>query len=140
VARVYWDTNLFIYLFEDHPRWADEVLALQQRMRDRGDTLLTGWLTVAEVLAKPRQVGDLRLEQRYRAYFASNEINLVPFDGAAVDAYAHVRATTRVTPADALQLACAAGANADLFVTNDARLHKLSVPGVKFITGLERTP
>jgi hypothetical protein len=39
---------------------------------------------------------------------------------------------------DAIQLACAAAAGVDLFITNDDRLSRKHVPEVKFITSLER--
>lgn len=43
-----------------------------------------------------------------------------------------------ITAPDAIQLACAATAGVDLFMTNDDRLSRRLVPGVKFITSLER--
>jgi predicted nucleic acid-binding protein len=53
VSRVFWDTNLFIYLFEDSPRFGPKVVALRQKMLKRGDELLTSTLTLGEVLVKP---------------------------------------------------------------------------------------
>ena len=44
---------------------------------------------------------------------------------------------TPVLP-DAIQLACAAAAAIDLFITNDDRLSRKHVPEVKFVTSLER--
>jgi hypothetical protein len=42
--------------------------------------------------------------------------------------------------ADAIQLACAASAGVDLFVTNDNRLHGKHVSGIQFIVPLELVP
>jgi predicted nucleic acid-binding protein len=41
---------------------------------------------------------------------------------------------------DAIQLACAAAAGIDLFITNDDRLSKFHVQGIHFITGLDQAP
>ena len=41
---------------------------------------------------------------------------------------------------DAIQLACAAAAEVDLFITNDSRLNRRNIPGVKFISGLNEAP
>lgn len=46
MARISWDTNLFIYLFEQNAEWAQRVVDLREKMRMRGDQLLTSWLTV----------------------------------------------------------------------------------------------
>ncbi|SRR5579875_109797 len=42
--------------------------------------------------------------------------------------------------AEAIQLACAAAAGMDLFITNDDRLSRKRVPEIKFITSLQRAP
>lgn len=48
MATVFWDTNLFIYIFEDHPEFAERVLTIRAAMRKRGDRLLTSALAVGE--------------------------------------------------------------------------------------------
>jgi hypothetical protein len=50
--------------------------------------------------------------------------------------YAKIRAENRVSPADAIHLACAAEAGVNLFLTNDRRLTGLIVPGIDFIAGM----
>jgi predicted nucleic acid-binding protein len=54
--------------------------------------------------------------------------------------YATLRSTHNIRNADAIQLACAAHFGVDLFITNDKQLHKLDVPGIGFITPLEKVP
>jgi predicted nucleic acid-binding protein len=63
---------------------------------------------------------------------------IVPFDENAAPRYADIRADRTIRPPDAIQLACAAAAGVDLFITNDDRLSRKQVSGVKFITSLER--
>jgi uncharacterized protein len=140
MARVFWDTNLFIYLFEENPEWSPRVVQLRQKMLGRRDELLTSYLTVGEVITKPKQLGNMMLEKSYLNFFSSGSVELIGFNLDAARRYGDIRARERVRPADAIQLACAAAAGIDLFVTNDNRLSALVVPGVTFVTGLDRIP
>ncbi len=140
MARIFWDSNVFIYYLEDHPVWADAVESHRDRMLSRGDTLCSSWLTVGEVLTMPCRVGNELLERRYRDWFGSGVVQLLSFGPDAAMAYARLRGEHRVRPADAMQLACAASAGTDVFVTNDKRLHALRVPGITFIVGLDHVP
>lgn len=140
MARIFWDTNLFIYLFEDNAVFGERVQRLRRRMIERGDELCTSWLTLGELLTKPRSEGNAILEKRYRLAFRAPAIRMLPFDETAALAYSDIRRTNRIRPADAMQLACASVAKADLFITNDERLLRLSVPGVTFITSIDGAP
>lgn len=140
MARIFWDTNLFIYLFEKNAEWSPRVIELRRRMQQRRDELLTSCLTVGEVLTKPKELGNAMLEKAYLNFFSGGAIKLVTFDLAAAQRYGEIRSRERVRPADAVQLACAAASGTDLFVTNDDRLSRLVVPGVTFITGIDRIP
>jgi predicted nucleic acid-binding protein len=139
MSRVFWDTNIFIYLFESQGKLSREVAALRTRMRMRGDQLLTSTVTLGEILVKPLEKGDRGLVAQYEAFFTSNSI-LVPFDVMAALAYASLRADRTLCPPDTIQLACAASARVDLFVTNDSRLHSKQVKGIQFIVPLDRVP
>jgi predicted nucleic acid-binding protein len=140
MARVFWDTNLFIYLFENNAEWSPRVVELRQRMLARGDELLTSYLTVGEVITKPKEMNNAMLERSYLNFFSSASVELVGFTLHAAQRYGDIRSRQRVRPADAIQLACASAARTDLFVTNDNRLSGLVVAGVTFVTGIERVP
>ena len=140
MARIFWDTNLFIYLFEKNAEWSQRVVESREQMLVRNDELLTSWLTVGEVLTKPKELRNTILEKSYLNFFLSGAIAVIPFDFEAAKLYAEIRSRERIRPADSVQLACAAAAGTDLFVTNDNRLSNLIVPGITFITGIGRTP
>ena len=140
MARVFWDTNLFIYLFEKNAEWSPSVIELRRRMLARGDELLTSYLTVGEVITKPKQLNNAMLERSYLNFFSSGAVELVAFSLDAAKRYGDVRSRERIRPADAIQLACASAAGTDLFVTNDNRLSGLVVSGVTFVTGIDRIP
>ena len=139
MSRVFWDTNLFIYLFEDRGERADRVAAVRSRMLERGDELLTSTLTIGEILVKPTRAGRTDLVRQYEQRIAQ-AATIVPFDLDAARAYANVRTDAAIKGPDAVQLACAAAARSNLFITNDERLSGRAVPGIDFIVSLARVP
>ena len=139
MSRIFWDTNLFIYLIEGSGETADRVAQLRRRMLERGDDLFTSALTLGEVLVKPSEHSDEDLVRTY-ADAISRSAQVVAFDSPAAQLYARIRVDRSIRPPDAIQLACAGRVQADLFVTNDDRLSRKTAPGIEFITSLERAP
>jgi predicted nucleic acid-binding protein len=137
VSRVFWDTNLFIYLLEGSGAQSDRVATLRERMLERADELCTSTLTLGEVLVKPAEQGDQALRRRYEEAL-SRTVHLISFDRDTARRYAEIRRNRSIRPPDAIQLACAAQAGVDLFITNDDRLSRLTVPGIQFLVSLER--
>ena len=135
MTRVFWDTNLFVYLLEGGAD-AGRVRQIRARMLSRGDLLVTSALTLGELLVKPREIGDDAVRDHLMTLRAIATI--LPFDEASAPRYAEIRADRSIKPPDAIQLACAAAAGVDLFITNDDRLSRKHVPGVKFIASLDR--
>ncbi len=139
MSRVFWDTNLFIYLFEGSGALSKQVANLRSRMLLRGDQLLTSAMTLGEVLVKPLQSGDSKTADYYQKLITTTAV-LLPFEEKAALVYARLRTDKSLRPPDAIQLACAASVGVDLFVTNDVHLHSRQIPGIRFITPLERMP
>jgi predicted nucleic acid-binding protein len=139
MSRIFWDSNLFIYLLEDHPEFSPAVADLRQKMLERGDQLLTSALTLGEVLVKPSALGDFELCRVYEDMLGKAAM-VLPFDGKAARRYAAIRSDRSVKAPDAIQLACASEAGADLFVTNDRRLQGKRVEGIQFIVALAQVP
>jgi predicted nucleic acid-binding protein len=139
MSRIFWDTNLFIYLFEGHGPLHEQVAALRKAMLARGDQLLTSTLTLGEILVKPIEQGDRELSRKYEEAITATCL-VIPFAARPARIYAVLRQDRSLRPPDAIQLACAADANVDLFITNDARLQTKHVDGIQFIAPLDRVP
>jgi predicted nucleic acid-binding protein len=139
MSRIFWDTNLFIYLIEDYGDLSERIVALRKRMLSRSDQLYTSALTLGEVLVKPAEGGNEDLRQQYEAAIVSGAI-VIPFNVEAARIYATVRQDRDIRPPDAIQLASAAHARVDLFITNDDRLSEKTIPGIQFVTSLSRSP
>ena len=139
MSRIFWDTNIFIYLFENYGELSERASELRSKMLVRGDQLLTSALTLGEVLVKPTEQGDLELCRKYEEAILATSL-VLPFDTKAAKNYASLRCDRSLRAPDALQLACASAAGVDLFVTNDARLQTKHVAGIQFVVSLERVP
>lgn len=139
MSRIFWDTNLFIYLFEGSEKFSNQVAALRERMLTRNDQLLTSAITLGEILVKPMENRDAKAIAYYQKLIATTAV-VIPFDEKAALAYAGLRADRSLRPPDTIQLACAATAGVDLFITNDIRMHSKQIPGIQFIVPLDRVP
>lgn len=139
MSRVFWDTNIFIYLFEGSGRSLAQAKALRDKMLIRGDELLTSAMTVGEILVKPAQLGDNKAASYYENLLKATA-RLLPFEEKSAVVYARIRTDRSIRAPDAIQLACAASVGVDLFITNDARLQGKRVPGIQFIVSLDRVP
>jgi predicted nucleic acid-binding protein len=139
MSRIFWDTNLFIYLFEDYGGLSKATAELRKKMLARGDQLLTSTLTLGEILVKPVERGDMALCAKYETAVTAASV-MLSFDTKAARIYASLRSDRALRAPDAIQLACGAAAGVDLFVTNDARLQGKQVDGIQFIVPLERVP
>jgi predicted nucleic acid-binding protein len=139
LSKIFFDTNLFIYLFEGLEPNRGRVIAIRKRMIERGDRIVTTAMTLGEVLVRPTKLGQTTLVEQYdRAIRTTAQV--ISFDPSIAWRYASLRATHTIRNADAIQLACAAHIGVDLFITNDTKLQSLNVPGIGFIAPLDRVP
>jgi len=139
MSRIFWDSNLFVYLFEDNKEFSPATKKLRGSMLRRGDQLLTSVLTLGEILVKPLERGDAVRCQMYEDALNRTAV-VVPFDIKAARRYAAIHSNRTAKGPDAIQLACAGEAGVDLFVTNDHRLQGKQVDGIQFIVAIDQVP
>lgn len=139
MSRIFWDTNLFIYLFEKNSQFSQQTIELRKRMLERRDELVTSAMTLGEIQVGPRRAKNYALSASYRDAIEQT-CTVVSFDRAAADIYAELRENAAIKPPDAIQLSCGAAAGVEIFITNDKTLTKLTIKGIHFITSLERLP
>jgi predicted nucleic acid-binding protein len=126
----YLDTNIWIYAYEDDPVFGSPARRLFQDLRSGKHRLASSLFVLGELLVLPTRKQNAFALASYRRLFASPELVLLPYNAAATQAYAELRAFQRLQPLDALHLATAAAAHVDLFITHDAKLLPRSVPGI----------
>jgi predicted nucleic acid-binding protein len=137
--RIFFDTNIFIYMFEGIEPNRSQMLEIRRRMLERGDRIVTSAMTLGEILVKPTKLGQASLIEQYDRAIRSTA-DVISFDAQVAWRFATLRATHNLRCADAIQLACAAHFGVDLFITSDQQLHKLDIPGIGFIAPLEKVP
>jgi predicted nucleic acid-binding protein len=120
---------LFIYWLEGHPQHHPQVRNIYRMMEARGDQLFASTLAYGEVMAGHKSVTDAKR-------FFSSSVNMVPFDVVAAEHFGDIRGRLRLKAPDAINLACAAAAGVDLFITHDKQLAGKFVSGVQFIVPL----
>ncbi|HUN84497.1 MAG TPA: PIN domain-containing protein [Terracidiphilus sp.] len=139
MSRVFLDTNFFIYLIEGSGHNGARARQLLRAFSARRDELFTSVMSLGEVLVAPLRNGDFTLAQRYRQIFRGKGISVLPFTEPAAEVFARLRIGS-IKPPDAIQMATAATAGCDLFLTNDDRLLGQIIPGIQFITSFDRAP
>jgi predicted nucleic acid-binding protein len=128
------DTNILIYPVEGHVAFGLPTQIRLASARAAGDTLMISDLTRMECLVGPLRVGDTAREAAFRAVFATPDIQVVPITPAVCDRAARIRATHHFKPIDSLQLAAAVEHGANVFLTNDVRLHSYTGLTVEVLT------
>lgn len=136
MSRVFWDTNLFIYLVEGAGTRYAQTRALAEQMQERGDELFASTLSLGEVLVVPYRSGNDEVAISYEQFFR-NSVQLVPFDDQAARYFAEIRRDRSIRSPDAILLASAAYAEVDVFFTNDEKLSKKRIPRIGRIATLD---
>ncbi|MCC6344479.1 MAG: type II toxin-antitoxin system VapC family toxin [Bryobacterales bacterium] len=138
MSRIFLDTNLFIYFYEDCGEPTRRTQELFARMSARNDEIYTSALTLGELLVKPVGKENEQLVRLYESRLGPPAITIIPFDRACASHFARIRRDRSIKAPDAIQLACAAQARCDLFLTNDDRLSRKIIQGIQFIASAER--
>jgi predicted nucleic acid-binding protein len=114
------DTSLFIYHLEDHPRYAPLTEIVFSALEKGANKGVTSYLTLMEILVKPKAEGLLQAARDYE-YYLTTFPNLTFYEmGLEVAKKASdLRATDRIKTPDAIQIATALLYGATAFLTND---------------------
>ncbi len=135
MRRIFWDSMLLIYLLDNVPEYVERVQELLIISRTHNDKLFTSYLGLGELMAGAGKTSSSRTAALLREAVDEIGFTYLSFDATAVNTFSRLRSDHRIKPPDAIHLACAAAAGMDLFLTHDARLTKLHVPGIHFIQG-----
>lgn len=128
---------LWIYHFEGNPVFGATASETIVPLLESHHTVLSSLFTLGEILVGPKQANNIFAVAQLRLFFLSSSVTLTPWSLNVVERFSDLRAATRVKSPDALQLAFAASAGADFFVTTDAQLLRLAVPGIGLICSPE---
>jgi predicted nucleic acid-binding protein len=121
------DSAIFIYHFEEHPRYQALCTEVFDAMEAGAIQAVTSTVTLVEVLVQPLAKGAQELASRYEQYLRGGpSLTLRSLDPDLALQAAHLRARYQIRTPDAIQIAAAIEFGARLFLTNDDRVRKVT--------------
>ncbi|MEW6572160.1 MAG: PIN domain-containing protein [Bacillota bacterium] len=121
------DTAVFIYHFEKNEKYSVITEEIFSRLdKDKDFTAVTSVITVLEVCVKPIKESRQDLVTEYtQKLLYDDKLATWVVDGNIVQKAAEIRAKYGIKTPDAIQIATAITAEADVFITNDTALKKV---------------
>lgn len=118
------DTPVFIYHFEKSKHYFEATKEIFSRLdKDDDFTAVTSVITLLEVCVKPIRESRQDLVNEYtQKLLYDHKLTTLAIDGSIAQKAAEIRAKYGIRTPDALQIATAITAQADIFITNDADL------------------
>jgi predicted nucleic acid-binding protein len=121
------DSAVFIYHFEEHPRYQALCTEVFDAMEVGAIRAVTSTVTLVEVLVQPLAKGAHELASRYTQYLRSGpSLTLRWLDPDLALRAAELRARYQIRTPDAIQIAAAIDFGARLFLTNDDRVRRVT--------------
>lgn len=120
-ARIYVDTNIWIYFLEGHPSFSPKVRALFVAANSAGALLCTSEITLAECLMKPARERDSKKIEAYETLFDAHGIEMLPLDGGLARRAALAGGALGLKLMDAIHYVSAREAACRYFLTGDGR-------------------
>jgi len=118
------DTMLFIYFLDEYTPYFEQSAWLFGQIREESIIGSSSILTRTEVLSSSRMTEESLV--KYEQFFDDINIQLYEIDKNIADQAAFLRRKYHLHTPDTIQLATAIVHKADLFLTNDATLKKVS--------------
>jgi predicted nucleic acid-binding protein len=126
IKNVALDTNLFIYVFEQSAEFGEKAKSILEQVENGIYSAVASAVSLTEILVKPIREGNSNLEKQYKLLFTHfPNLNIIPIDNSVAERAAYLRGTYGLRTPDALILAGAIAAGAELFITNDLRLEQV---------------
>lgn len=126
VKKIALDTNMFIYVFEQHPDFGEKAKAILEEVENGVISAVASAVSLTEILVKPIREGNLNLEKQYKLLFTHfPNLSIIPIDYSIAERAAYLRGIYGLKTPDALIVASAIAAGAELFITNDLRLEQV---------------
>jgi uncharacterized protein len=127
--RLYLDANPIIYSIEGVPEFRTSALAWIERAEAAGGAVITSRLSRLECRVRPLRDGNTELLARFEGFFARDGLELAEITADVVETATTLRAAHGFRAPDAIHLATAILAKADVFLTGDRNLARC--PGLK---------
>jgi len=138
-GRVALDTMVFIYHFEEHPRFSSITEKIFEKIEKGEVRAFTSYITLVEILVRPYKARDLKAASDYKNLLLTfPNLQFVPVDLEIAETAASLRAEYSVRTPDAIQLATAMSFGTDSYITNDEALKKIKKINVRVLKDMKK--
>lgn len=121
------DTMVFIYHFEENQAYSPLTFSIFESLEKGNFNGITSILTLLEILVKPKKENNLLLTERYKLLFETfPNLQVKEINENIADIASTLRANYNINTPDAIQIATSLETQADIFITNDTSLKKIS--------------
>ena len=121
------DTMVFIYHFEKNQIYSPLTFSIFESLEKGNFKGITSILTLLEILVKPKKENNSLLVERYKLLFETfPNLQVQEINENIADIASSLRANYNINTPDAIQIATSLEVKADIFITNDATLKKIS--------------
>jgi len=125
-SKVFIDTALFIYCFEDNEYYAEIVESLFKQIIDNESILTTSTISIMEFSVKPFQLGRLEVVEEFKDFLIDFNFKTFSVNVLVAEEAARLRARYKFLKSmDAIQLATALVYKCTHFYTNDKQLQQV---------------
>jgi predicted nucleic acid-binding protein len=133
--RLYLDANPIIYSIEGVPDFRLEALAWIERAEADGGVVLTSRLSRLECRVKPLRDDNAELLERFDGFFDRPIVDFVEISADVIEHATRLRAAHNFKAPDAIHLASALIAKADVFLTGGSTLRRCTELTVEVLSG-----
>ena len=120
--KVFADTPVFLYFFEENPDWLDLVVPVFELVEQKEIKLVTSTITTLEVITGFAQENDQESIENFKDMLKEFGVEVLNFERNHVKTAALLRAEYGFKTPDAIQLALTIEESIPAFITNDQQL------------------
>lgn len=127
IKKIALDSVILIYYFEDILSYADKIESIFNDIESGKKIGLISAIAIHEILVKPKQNDDIQLVAKYKDELTSfPNLYIFPVTIEVAEKASELRAKySSLKAPDALQIATAIEAGADIFLTADKKLKQI---------------
>ena len=121
------DTMVFIYHFEENQAYSPLTFSIFESLEKGNFKGITSILTLLEILVKLKKENNSLLVERYKLLLETfPNLQVQEINENIADIASSLRANYNINTPDAIQIATSLEVKADIFITNDVNLKKIS--------------
>ncbi len=138
IDKVAFDTAPIIYFVEKNVQFFDKILHIIRFVDNTSLDGIASVLLLTEVLTYPQKLNNQQLITQYETILSNNRsLTLLPVSRSIARYAATLRANYNIRTPDAIHLATAIEHKADIFLTNDIQLKRITEVSVIILDDIE---